>query len=207
LVEKDRFRFKRDFALILMGLIAEICAGGTREKVTNYIDAHDAYTRMTAVQTGAIISNPKANESSYATLATISLRSVNAGKIPLERLVKLRKREKEDGFLPPLRRKYRTSVDHCVQRLKKEARTKNDVEQIEREFEAEMKSDFQHLQEMLQIKGFSLSFDKPVSVLLQFLVGSPLSALKDVLGFLPSFQLERQKILEEHQSAWLYKLQ
>ena len=41
-------------------------------------------------------------------------------------MVALRRREQEDGLLPPLRRNYRAAVDRYVERVRKEAKSKAD---------------------------------------------------------------------------------
>src|ERR1051325_1109472 len=110
------YGLQRDFGLIVMGLIAEICAGGTRRKVTNYNDAHEAYSRLLATQTGASQDFEPDAERAYTTLASLSLNSVDVGEFSLEKLVALRQREQEDGLLPPLRKNYRAAVDRYVER-------------------------------------------------------------------------------------------
>ena len=198
------YGLQRDFGLIVMGLIAEMCAGGTRNKVTNYQDAHEAYSRLLAAQTGAEQDFSPNVERAYTTLASISLKSVDAGKLSLKKLVALRRREAEDGLLPPLRRNYRTAVDRYVDRIRKDAKTPADVEQIENEFAAEMRDDFRHLEEMLKLEGGGITLSKGSSILTSILSGNWAAVVGSLLTALPSYRMKKQQALEKHATAWLY---
>lgn len=198
------YGLQRDFGLIVMGMIADICAGGTRRKVTNYQDAHEAYSRLVATQSGAIQDFQPDLERAYTTLASISLKSVDVGKFTLGKLVALRRRENEDGLLPPLRRNYRAAVDRYVERIKKDATSPADVELIEQEFAQEIRDDFRHLQEMLGLEGGGMVLSKGTSVLTSILSGNWAAVVGSLINALPSYQLKRQQVLEKHESAWLY---
>jgi hypothetical protein len=200
----DRYYgLRRDFGLIVMGLIADICAGGTRRKVTNYRDAHEAYSRLIAAQFGAIQDFQPDVQRAYTTLASLSLKSVDAGKLPLSKLVELRRREQEDGLLPPLRKNYRAAIDRYVERIK-EAKSPADVELIEHEFASEIRDDFRHLKEMLKLEAGDMALTKGTTVLTSILSHNWASLLGSITNALPSYQLKRQQTLEKHQSAWLH---
>ncbi len=186
-----------------MGMIADICAGGTRRKVTNYADAHEAYTRLVAAQNGAVEDFQPDTQGSYTALASISLKSVNAGAFPLDRLIKLRQRENEDGILPPLRRNYRIALDRYVERIKKEAKSALDVTQIEGEFENEIRQDFNHLQEMLQLQLTIPLLTVGFAALAAFF-GQPLAVAGALALALPTYRLRRHEILEKHLTGWLH---
>ncbi len=198
------YGLQRDFGLIVMGMIADICAGGTHRKVTNYKDAHEAFSRLVATQTGAVQDYQPDVQRAYTSLASISLKSVDAGKFPLGKLVALRRREQEDGLLPPLRRNYRSAVDRYVERIKKDAKSPADVEQIEQEFAAEIRDDFRHLQEILKLEGGDMALTKGTSVLTSILSGNWPALFGSLINALPSYQLKRQQTLEKHQTAWLH---
>jgi len=198
------YGLQRDFGLIVMGLIADICAGSTRRKVTNYHDAHEAYSRLLATQTGASQDFEPDVERAYTTLASISLKSVDVAEFPLEKLVALRQREQEDGLLPPLRKNYRAAVDRYVERIKRDAKSAADLDLIEREFAVEIRDDFRHLQKMLKLEGGDLALTKGASVLTAILSHNWPAVLNSILNIFPSYQLKRQQTLEKHQSAWLY---
>jgi hypothetical protein len=199
------YGLQRDFALILMGLIAEICAGGTRIKVTNYRDAHAAFSHLVATQNGIVPDYQPAEELAPSTLVSISLKAVDAGRFPLDKLIQLRQREQEDGLLPPLRRNYRAAVDKYVERIRKEAKSKVDMELIEREFELEIRDDFRHLQEMMRLEFGDTIITKGVAILTAISKQDVVGAVGPLLN-LPSFKLKKQQILEKHQSAWLYSV-
>jgi hypothetical protein len=204
LVREGGYEFTRDFALVLMGQIADICAGGTREKITNYVDAHDALTRLTAAQNEPVQDFKPDTESAYTTLTTISLKSVDVGKISLSKLVALRKREAEDGLLPLLRANFHKEVELYVKRLKTEVKTKNDVDQIEREFERAMRNDFRNLEAMLELESGALVFTKAVKALMDLVSFNLPAIFGSVADGLPTFKLKKQLVLEKHSTAWLY---
>jgi hypothetical protein len=171
--------------------------------VTNYQDAHEAYSRLVATQAGAVQDFQPDVQRAYATLVSISLKSVDAGKFPLNKLVALRRREKEDGLLPPLRKNYRAAVDRCVERIKKDAKSKADVDLIEKEFENDIRDDFRHLQEMMKLEFGDTVISKGITILTSISKGDVIGAISPLLN-LPSFKLKKQQILEKHQSSWLY---
>jgi hypothetical protein len=194
---------RRDAGLIVMGMIADVCAGGTRSKVTNYTDAQEAFCRLIAVQNGAEQDFQPDVQGAYTNLVSLSVRSVDAGKFPLDRLVALRQREKEDGLLPPLRKNYRAAIDRCVERIKTEAKSKADVELIEKEFEQDIRDDFRHLQEMMRLEFGDTIIEKGKAILTAVLKQDWAEAIGPFLN-LPSFKLKKQEMLEAHQSSWLY---
>jgi hypothetical protein len=198
------YGLQRDFGLIVMSLIADICAGGTRRKVTNYQDAHEAFSRLVATQTGAVQDFQPDVQRAYTSLASISLKSVDTGEFPLGKLVALRRREKEDGLLPLLRKNYRAAVDRYVERIKEDAKSPADVELIEQEFAADIRDDFRHLQEMLKLEGGDMVLTKGTSVLISILSGNWAALFGSLINALPSYQLKRQQTLEKHQTAWLH---
>ena len=199
----ENYRVSRDFGLILMGMIADLCAGETISKVTNYNDAHNAYTRLVAARNGIQMDFEPNSHEAYTTLTTISLRSVNAGAFPLDRLVKARLNEDRDGILPPLRRNYRAAVDRYVNRITTEAKSLNDVQQIESEFKSEIVADFNNLRELLQLQlaiplltaGFSC---------LAAISGQPLVALTALGLGLPTYRLRRNETLQKSITGWLH---
>jgi hypothetical protein len=202
----DYYGIKRDFGLVIMGMIADICAGGTRRKVTNYTDAHSAYTRLLAAQSGTPIDFEPNFQDSYTTLATISIKSVNAGAFPLERVLKARKREQEDGILPPLRKKYREELDKYVERIKSDAKSPADVMQIEKDFERNIVGDFNSLAELLQLQMLIPLIPVGCSVLAAFF-GQPWAvgaAAGAVAVALPTYRLRKNETLQKSFSGWLY---
>ena len=198
------YGLQRDFGLIVMGLIADICAGGTRRKVTNYRDAHEAYSRLIATQNGAEEDFKPDTQRAYTTLASISVRSVDPARFSLDRLVALRRREEEDGLLPQLRKTYRAAVDRSVARIQNEAQSPADVSLIEREFARDIRDDFRHLQEMLGMEGGDVVLGKGTALLTSILTGNWPAVVGSLVNWLPSYRLKRQQTLEKHESAWLY---
>jgi hypothetical protein len=199
------YGLQRDFGLIVMGLMAEICAGGTRVKVTNYRDAQEAYTRLIATQQGGTREFQAKTDTAYPALVSISCKSVNVRQLSLRKLVDLRRREDKDGFLPVLRRNYRAALEKCVKRLETEAKSLSDVRQIESEFERDIRDDLHHLGKMLELVGGIQVLTTAFAVLAA--IANPSAGLIAAVGAtavgIPSFQLARQKTLEKHFSSWL----
>jgi hypothetical protein len=197
------YDLQRDFGLIMMGMIADLCAGGTRIKVTNYTDAHEAYTRLTAAQAGGEEEFRAPVEQEYAKLVSISARCINGREFPLKKLVELRKREREDGFLPILRQNYRTAVDAYIEKLRTEARTARDVKQIETEFEKAIRDDFKHLRKMMELE-VGIPILTAAFAFLCAIAGQPIAAIGVIAVGIPTFRLKRQQTLEKHTTGWLY---
>lgn len=194
---------QRDFALVVMGVVAEICAGKTKRKVTNYSDAHSAYSRLIGAREEEEPDFKPDLQGAYGSFASIGLKAVDATEFPLQKLVELRKREEKDGLLPPLRRNYRNALDRYVERLSKEAESASDVQQIESEFEAEIRDDFRHLREILKLERADATL-KGTSILAALFSGKWLTAAGSLMSAFPAYKLKRQLVLEKHSSSWLH---
>jgi hypothetical protein len=202
----EHYGLQRSLGLILMNIIADVCSGKTKEKITNYVDAHDACARLCAAQNGGELENHQPS-AAHKHLVSISLKGANVNDVSLSNLVRLRERESEDGFLPGLRENYRKYVDEYINRLKQVSKPQ-DVAEIEAEFEKSTIKDFQHLNQMLRLQAGGVVIGSVVVASLTFALsgGNPLVVAAGMAASIPAFRLTRQNALESHKTSWLYRV-
>jgi hypothetical protein len=118
-----------------------------------------------------------------------------------------------------MRRRFAKGVHDHVERIGKEARTGNDVKELNRQFRDELKTDLYDLKKELNLTTIKTLFSKEVGVSV-FLVGgsliSPVTGLTGLatniggLGIIPLLKAEveyrasRREILKKHTMSWLY---
>jgi len=184
-----------------MTMLANACAGQNREKITDRIDAHDAYARFrAAVYRGEIV---EARNTEDNLLVTASFDAVDVRPISLQRLVELRSRE--DALMRELRAKYRKAIAKAKENLAK-ATNLVDKSDVFHDFKRGMSDDFEELRKALRMEAVK-SFVAPLLLCLICLAGGvpPKPALAaSAIAAIPSFRLARKKTLKEHETAWLY---
>ena len=202
----EYFGLQRSLGLVLMNIIADVCAGKTREKVTNYIDAHDACGRVFAAQNGGEV-EIKPSSAAHKRLVSVSLLGANVNAVSLANLLRLREREKEDGFLPMLRENYRKFVNEYVTQLKNVTKPQ-DIANVEDAFKTATANDFRHLNKELRLRAAGVVIGSVAAGFLSFAGFGADPTLGSALGMtasLPVFSLARQSSLEKHKTAWLYQ--
>jgi hypothetical protein len=140
-------------------------------------------------------------------LVSVSLQGANVNAVSLSSLVRLREREKEDGFLPVLRQNYRKHVDVYIDRLKQVTKSQ-DVANIEAAFKTDTADDFRHLNKELQLRAAGVFLGSIAVGLLSFagFGGDPsLGGALALTASIPAFRLARQSSLEKHKTSWLYQ--
>jgi hypothetical protein len=185
----------------LMGVLAKVCAGTTREKITHRADAHRAYMHYVAtIGEGMLVERSVPSEG--LRMETIILPGINLAHADMDKLVDLR--EREDAFVKKLRRNFQGALAEFRSRIR-EAHT-NEQDEITRQFRDDLKDDLQHLEQILGTERGG-SFIKGFAGLLNLKVGDAAEGLAgglDVVEGLPAFRLRKQEVLEDHPSAWLY---
>jgi hypothetical protein len=120
------------FGLTMLSIIADCCAGETRQLVTDEIDSYVALNDYLKLVGGAKPERtPKAG---YDRLVTLSLSVLDVSAVKLPALVAMRESEKKRPELRAMRHAYLRKLDTYVERLRKEARNSRDVTEIERTF-------------------------------------------------------------------------
>lgn len=187
--------------LSLMGVLAKVCAGTTREKITHRADAHRAYLHYVAtIGEGTPVSRDEPGDG--LRIETIILPGIDLAHADMDKLVELR--ETEDSFVKTLRRNFQAALAAFRARVR-EARPQ-EQEEIMQQFRDDLKTDLNHLEQVLQLER-SGSLIKSTTGLLNLKIGDAVEGLAGGLAVvegLPSFRLRKQEVLEEHSSAWLY---
>ena len=224
LVESSDYSLSALGGLTVMSILADCCAGTTRSRVT---DRGDAYATV-AEFLGNKPDGPKIQRAdAHDQLVPISLEVIDAAKISIEALIRLRKREKKETghTLRDLRHRYVDGLENYVIRLSNEKATKADAKEIQRQFADDMTADIKHLKSELGFarKDALLSTEFIATVLTaggtvaSWLYGLPLSlegivttggAYVSVGGLLRvrnKYLKEREAIMKRHPMAYLYK--
>ncbi len=142
--------------LMLMSILADECASETRTRVT---DRTYAYSWLMGLMThdlgGNFLPNVDATQlaSTYDRLVNASIRTVNTDGIPLQNLVKLRRREAAGSSTDyrKLRQKYAERTFEYVSRLGDPNLSVADQMEIQRQYTLDMESDLRGLKTELGI--------------------------------------------------------
>jgi hypothetical protein len=191
-----------------MTILADVCAGSRRDKITNVPHAHSAFTRvMAAVNKGRPLetNGPKGADTSLSVqLVTASIPVINSKAIPLSNLVKLRQQDRSSDLLPTLRASYRAAVEKASEGLYG-ASDEDRLDAIST-FRKTMAYDLRALRKDLRLAGAI-----PLIVVAGALVTAPFSAPLALgaaaitgLGLLPKFSIDRRSTLQKHPAAYLY---
>lgn len=212
--------------LMIMSILADSCAGDTRSRVTDRRDAYATLSGFLGNAPGA----PQADRSeAYAALVPLSIKVLDAPKMSLSSLVKLREREaKESGHtLRDLRHRYVDSLQTYVTRLTQEKVRKSDALEIQRQFADDMKTDFKKLKAELGFAGRDAMFSKEIIITALAGIGTVASwgfgvpiqlpgalATTDIpvtawglLSARNKYLGARRAIMERHPMAYLYEAQ
>lgn len=224
---KDRDYYMRPIVgLFVMSLLAEACAGSTKEQLTDQADAYSFLWKIAAVEGGANYGPARSilENRTYDRLVAVSIRTLSTNNIPLDNLLDLRRRElKSRGHdYRAFRQKYRDKLREYVQRLSTQARTASDWAEIERQFQMDLRDDLAALHDELRMSRRKLIFSKETAAMTTaaaLLFVEPVSAsvwasnllkavgwgalMKDTLDYSEG----RQKALQGHAASWLYLAQ
>src|SRR5581483_6738085 len=209
--------------LTVMSILADCCAGTTRSRVT---DRGDAY----ATVAGLLGNHPGMPEvkkaDAYAQLVPVGLNVIDASKVDLKALIRLRTREeKESSSLRALRHRYLESLETYLVRLANTKTTKADAKEIQRQFADDMKRDLKDLRTAL---GFArrdvvasneiiATVVAGVGTAATWLAGAPLPlegvttlggasvAVGGLIRVRNKYLKEREAILKKHPMAYLFE--
>ena len=212
--------------LMIMSILADSCAGDTRSRVT---DREDAYATLSGFL-GNVPDAALADKSeAYAALVPLSVEVLDAPKMSLSSLIRLREREaRESGHtLRDLRHRYVDSLQTYVSRLTQEKVRKSDAIEIKRQYADEMKTDFKKLKSELGFAGRDALYSKEILItalagigtVASWAMGVPVHlagalAAADIpvtiwglLGTRNKYLGARRAIMEKHPMAYLYEAQ
>lgn len=163
----NEYRVTPALGLLLMATLAEACAGSTRRRITDRTEAYILLNQLYTAESGGdyMVSADVSIASHYDRLVSISVRTINADDIPLDRLTEMRKREaRESGSdLAQFRRRYLDAVDRYVQQIMT-VTTEGDVRELERLFEEELEADLRSLRAELRLQATKTLLSKEMVV-------------------------------------------
>ncbi len=210
--------------LLMMSVLADVCAGSQLQKITDLAQAYAWLGQQHAGLLGSqYVTNLDVSQIApdQDRLAMISPEVLDARKVPVEKLIALRRREAKDGGsdLKAMRRRFAQATQDHVERIGKEARTPNDVKELGRQFRDELKTDLSDLKKELQLTSLKTLFSKEVGVSVLLVGGcliSPVAGLTELaskvsgLGVIPllkahlEYRTARREVMNRHTMSWVY---
>jgi hypothetical protein len=221
---EDDYGVPAAVGFLMMSLLADQCAGTQIRKVTDRTDAYNWLSEMHAKALGSQIVSGKPDHKalSHDRLVSMSFEALDGRRIPLEKLVQMRKREAKSGGADysALRRRYLAALDSHIARVSKEAKSESDLKELNRQFQEDIKQDVSDLRTELGIAAKKTLLSKELVMSVLILAGSVvspflgLSALATevggVAGVIPlmkaavDYRGKRRDILRKHMMSWLY---
>ena len=206
---QDAYETTLAMGLTMMSILADSCAGGTKQLVTDEASSYIALDRYLKFIGGA---KPLRNINSRPDrLVTLSLRSADVSKVRLSTLVRLRKREGSDPKLRAMRHSYTNKISEYIRRLSTVARSESDVREIERVFQQEVNDDIMLLKEELKEEGKLVIFSKEFATAAIAVAGTYIPPFSNVVAAgalyrsLIKYRQSRRRVLEKHSMSWLYQ--
>jgi hypothetical protein len=210
--------------LMIMSLLADVCAGTTKQKVTDRIDSYTWLSKYATAELGGEYIKDFTQDdlsSHYERLITISLKVLNTDEVPIPNLIAMRKREASEGGTDyrDFRVKYSQKVSDSIDRLRQPGNTAADRQEIERQFEKEMESDLANVRKDLGVARNKLLFSKEVGVSILAVAGAfanPIAGFAGMTGLFGSLGIgalvkagveykgARRKALKDGAMSWLY---
>jgi len=197
--------------LTMMSILAECCAGSEKRLITDKASAYSSLERFFATRAGAV---PGRYEDSCDRLVTLSLRTLDFKNVSLSKILDIR--QKENGAngsqYKALRHGYLRKIEDHANLLANAARP-SDIEEIQRVFQQEIKSDLDMLKDELKDEAgkvvFSTEFAAAVTSLATVPTTGPLGYFLAGLALMrkkTEYRAARNKILRNHPMSWLYSL-
>lgn len=209
--ERAAYETTHAFGLTILSIMADCCAGDTKQLVTDEVDSYVALDRYLKLVGGA--KPEKKRKTDYERLVTLSLNVLDVSDVNLAALVSVRDSEKKRPELRAMRHAYVRKLDGYIERLRKEARNARDVTEIERTFQQEIADDVKLLKDELKAEGKKVIFSKEFGAAAVALGGTfvePLTGSLVAAGALYKAKVEyraaRNKTLEKHAMSWLYEM-
>ena len=207
--------------LALMSILTECCAGATKATMTDRRIAYDKLTSL--LHADDHLEANTVGRHTQDTLVPITLEIVEAGSLPLAELIAFRRRELSGRSkdLAQLRRRYRTKLEEQA-RLLVSAATRSDAEEIQRQFQIDMRADLDALKGELQLAKSDVLTSKEVVFLASTVSGSAVefatgshflataaAAAPVVFGAVNSrikYLKERRAVIAKHPMAYMLEV-
>jgi hypothetical protein len=224
---KDRakdYGVPRALGFLMMSTLAESCAGTQIQRVTDraeaysWIEQHRAKALGSPYVTGLDISQVAP---ALDRLVTITCEVLDGRKIPLKKLIELRKSEMKSGSgdYSGMRRKYSAMLKEFLDKIGNEAKNEQDVREIEHQFTVAVKQDLADLKAELKTLSWKTLFSKEVAASALIVAGclvAPVAGFTALatnvsgIGIIPlvknemQYREKRRKTLRNHPMSWLY---
>jgi hypothetical protein len=197
--------------LTMMSILAECCAGSEKRLITDKASAYSSLERYFVTRAGAVSGS---YEDRCERLVTLSLRVLDFKHVSLTRILDIR--EKENGAngsqYKALRHGYLRKIEHHAGLLAK-AVSASDIEEIERVFQQEIKTDLHMLMDELKDEGVKVVLSAEFAAAVASLASVPTTGLLGyslaeiaLLRKRTEYRSARNKILKNHPMSWLYSL-
>ena len=206
---QDAYETTQAMGLTMMSILADCCAGVTKQLITDEASSYFALDRYLKLIGEAKLQ--KKSKSYHDRLVTLSLIGADVSAVKPSTLVALRKREERHPELRAMRHNYVRMVDEYIRRLSTEARTEQDIREIERVFQQEVSDDIQLLKEELREEAKLVIFSKEFATASIAIAGTFVEPLSSAVAAgalyrsLIKFRKSRRSVLEQHSMSWLYE--
>lgn len=208
-----------------MSILADCCAGSTRLRVTDKGEAYAAVTGLLRDRGNECLDSGDVLQEK---LVPLTLNVVDASKIGIDKLIAFRTREVMQGGhdYRALRHRYVDRMGACLAELGQPDLIQSDRNEIERQFEIDMKDDLAILRDELRYSTGDVLFLKEmiaaylttigalgaaaIAVPLVIpgivtLAGAPV-AIGGLVSLRNKYLASRQAIMHKHPMAYLYDL-
>jgi hypothetical protein len=206
------FETTQAFGLTMMSILADVCAAGTRQLVTDEVDSYTSLDRYLKLIGG---SRPVGwRKAAHERLVTLSVMAADLSNVPLSTLVDIRQREAKEPRLRTMRHHYAGTLEAYIQQLATDARSARDVAEIERQFIQDIDEDIAVLKEELKDEGKKVLLSNELmgaaAIAAAGAFVQPALAAALAAGALYRTKVEystaRNKTLERHAMSWLYEM-
>ena len=209
------------FGLCMMSVLADCCAGETRARITD---------RGIAYATIANLAVENRSDRSVQTdnMISLTLSTLDLSDVPIANLIEFRKREARERsghLLTEMRHNYLKKLEEHVDQITKKTNPR-DVEELNRNFESDMKKDLANLNNEIRRAKVEAVFSKesiaalaavaavvaaphvlPFAIPgLVSLAGPPIAAIGGTVSVTNRYGATRHSILQRHPMAYLYEL-
>lgn len=210
--KEETFITSPAFGFSVMSILADCCAGSQKQLITDEIKSYSALNRYLTTIAGGDYKTDERDTEQYERLVTISLKTINVDELDIRKLISVRVREQSGvGAFRSFRHNYLKSLDECVNRIMKEARTEEDRKEIERVFEQETESDLNELKDELKIEAKKVLLSKEMAVTIIVAAGFIVEPIiRSIIGIgailkkRVEYKAARNKTLKGHSMSWLY---
>jgi hypothetical protein len=208
------YPFQEQAALAIMAKLADACAGGTFARWTDRFLAY------------GLVADRDPTTAAHTAVVPMTLSMINAGSIPIERLIDFRQREQRErrgGDYRDMRHRYADAILKHIEATKS-VESSNELQELRRQFRDDMEKDLRDLRDAL---GFNMTdaITSPVVVSTVVSVGSWLATKDPIValaagGIVPEaikrvaelfklrqgFSAKQRKVMSEHPMAYVYQL-